>query len=115
MRPNVPECVFVPHELDDLSLPDHSMIDDKILVSMFDDIHDDPVSCTKHKQYLFATDISADSMTNSPITCNDTDDDSVGNALIASLKVYEVFDEDDIEYCFHGPKIIPKNETPATI
>ena len=115
MRPNVPECVFVPNELDDLSLPDHSMIDDKILVSMFGVIHDDSVSCTKHKQYLFATDISADSMTNSTITCNDTDNDSVGNASIASLKVYEVFDEDDIEYCFRGPKIIPKNETPATI
>ena len=115
MRSNVPECVFVPNELDDLLLPDHSAIDDKILVSMFDDIHDDPVSCTKHKQYLFATNKVADSMTNSTIMCNATDDDSVGNALIASLKVYEVFNEDDIEYCFHGPKIIPKNETPATI
>ncbi len=48
-------------------------------------------------------------------TCEDTDDDSVGNAFIASLEVYEVFDDDDIEYCFHGPKVIPKNETPATI
>ena len=42
------------------------------------------------------------------------DDDSVGNASLASLELYEVFD-DDIEYCFHGPKIIPRNETPATI
>jgi hypothetical protein len=25
-----------------------------------------------------------------------------------------VFD-DDIEYCFHGPTVIPKNKTPATI
>ena len=115
MRSNVPECVFIPNELDDLSLPDHSMIDDKILVSMFDDIHDDPVSCTKHRQYHFTTDVSADSMTNSTVMCHDADDDSVGNALIASLEVYEVFNEDDIEYCFHGPKIIPKNETPATI
>ena len=115
MRSNVPECVFVPNELDDLSLPDHSMIDDKILVSMFDDTLDDSVSCTKHKQYPFATDLASDSMTNSTVTCDATDDDSVGNALTASLEVYEVFDEDDIEYCFHGPKIIPKNETPATI
>ena len=34
------------------------------------------------------------------------DDDSVGNASIASIKLYEVF-YDDIEYCLHGPKIIP--------
>jgi hypothetical protein len=53
-------------------------------------------------------------MTNSTITCDTTDDDSVGNASIASFEVYEVID-DDIEYCFHGPKIIPKNETPASI
>ena len=93
MRSNVPECVFVPKELDNLLLPDHSMIDDKILASMFDDIHDDPVSCTKHKQYLFTTDISADSMTNSTVTCNNTDDDSVGNTSIAALDVYEVFND----------------------
>jgi hypothetical protein len=57
---------------------------------------------------------SSASMIGSTVTCDTTDDDSVGNASIASLEVYEVFD-DDIEYCFHGPKIIPKNETPATI
>ena len=115
MRSNVPVCVFVPYELDDLSLPDHSVIDDKILTSLFDDTLGDSVSCTKHKQYLSATDVASDSMTNSTIMCYATDDDSVGNASIASLEVYEVFDEDDIEYCFHGPKNITKNETPATI
>jgi hypothetical protein len=52
----------------------------------------------------------------STVMCDVTDDDSVGNASIASLEVYEIFDEDDIEYFFHGPKIIPKNEfSPATI
>ena len=107
-------CVFVPNKLDDLSLPDHIAID-KILTSEFDDTLDDSVSCTKHKQYLSATDVASDSMMNSTVTCDATDDDSVGNALIASLEVYEIFDEDDIKYCFYGPKIIPKNETPATI
>ena len=53
-------------------------------------------------------------MIGSTVTCYITGNDSVGNASIASLEVYEVFD-DDIEYCFHGPKIIPKNETPPTI
>ena len=56
MRPNVPECIFVLNELDDLSLPDHS--DKKILASMFDNIHGDTVTCTQHRQYLFATDIT---------------------------------------------------------
>jgi hypothetical protein len=88
---------------------------DKILTSEFDDTLDDSVSCTKHKQYLSATGVASDSMMNSTVMCDTTDDDSVGNALIASLEVYGIFDEDDIEYCFHGPKIIPKNETPATI
>ncbi len=113
MGPNVPLSVFIPNELDDLWLPDHSVIDDNKLSSMFDNTHEGSVSCTMHKQYLHPLDIS-DSTTNSTVTCEDTDDDSVGNASIASLEVYVVFN-DDIEYCFHGPKIIPKNETPATI
>ena len=53
-------------------------------------------------------------MIGSTITCDTTDNDSVRNTSIILLEVYEVFD-DDIEYCFHGTKIIPKNETPATI
>jgi len=53
-------------------------------------------------------------MTDSIDTCDTTDNDSVGDASIALLEVYEVFD-DKIKYCFHGTKIIPKNETPATI
>ena len=114
MRPNVPRSVFIPNDLDNLSLPDHSTIDDNNISSMFDDANDGSVSCNMHKHYMFPLD-TYDSMTNSTIMCEDTDDDSVGNASIASLEVYEVFDDDDIEYCFHGPKIIPKNETPATI
>ena len=44
-----------------------------------------------------------------------TDNDSVGNiASIATLEVYEVLDE-DIKYCFHRPKLVPKNEAPAII
>ena len=106
-------CVFVPDELDDVSLPDLSTIDSNMLNVPIDDPLDDSVSCNMHKLFPFSSDSSA-SMTNSTITCDTTDDDSVGNASIALLEVYEVFD-DDIEYCFHGPKIIPKNETPATI
>ena len=114
MGPNVPHSVFVPNDLDDLSLPEHSTIDDNNISSMFDDANDGSVSCNTHKQHMLPLD-TYDSMTNSTVTCEDTDDDSVGNASIASLEVYEVFNDDDIEYCFHGPKIIPKNETPATI
>ena len=62
LRPNVPVCVFVPDQLDKVSLPDHSTIDNNMLTSMFDDTLDDSVSCTKHKQYPFATDIASDSM-----------------------------------------------------
>ena len=114
MGPNVPRSVFVPNDLDDLPLPDHSAIDYINISSMFDDANDGSVSCNMHKHYMFPLDTN-DSMMNSTVTCDDTDDDSVGNASIASVEVYKVFDEDDIEYCFHGPKIIPKNETPATI
>ena len=53
-------------------------------------------------------------MTNCSIESTIADDDSVGNASIASINLYKVFN-DDIEYCFHRPKIIPRNETPATI
>jgi hypothetical protein len=82
---------------------------------VFVDKLNDNVSCTTHKQYLYSIEVSPDSMSNMTFTCNNTEIDSVGNTSIASLEVYEVFDEDDIEFCFHGPKIIPKNETPATI
>jgi hypothetical protein len=78
-----------------------------------DDPLDDSVACNLHKLFPFSSDSSA-SMTNSIVTCDITDDGSEGNASIASLEVYEVFD-DDIEYCFYGPKIIPKNETPESI
>jgi hypothetical protein len=70
-------------------LPDISTIDVKVLKSECDD-------------------------TNCTVESTIADDDSVGNATVASLELYEVFD-DDIEYCFHGPKIVPWNETPATI
>ena len=61
---------------------------------------------------MLKTDI--DDTTDCTVGSTLADDDSVGNASLASLELYEVFD-DDIEYCFHGPKIIPRNETPATI
>jgi hypothetical protein len=106
-------CVFVPDKLDDILLPDRSTMDNNMLIVPLDDTLDDSVSCNMHRLFPSSSDSSA-SMTNSTITCHTTDDDSVGNASIALLEVYEVFD-DDIEYCFHGPKIIPKNETPASI
>jgi len=106
-------CVFVPDELDDVSLSDLSTIDHNMLTAPIHDAIDDTVSCNRHKLLHFSSNSSA-SMIGSTLTCDTTDDDSVGNASIASLEVYEVFD-DDIEFCFHGPKIIPKNETPATI
>jgi hypothetical protein len=96
MGPNVPRSVFVPNDLDDLSLPDHSAIEDNNISSMFADANDGSVSCNTHKHYMFPLD-TYDSMTNSTVTCEDTDDDSVGNASIASLEVYEVFDDDDIK------------------
>jgi len=55
-----------------------------------------------------------DDVTSSTITYNTTGDDYVGNVSLATLKVYEV-NIGDIEFCFHGPKIIPKNELSATI
>ena len=81
---------FVPDNLDNVSLPDFSMID----VNVFKSEIDDTTNCT----------------TESTIA----DNDSVGNASLASLEIYEVFN-DNITYCFHGPKIVPWNETPATI
>ena len=48
-------------------------------------------------------------MTDYTVESTIADDDSVGDAFIASLKLYEVFD-DDIKYCFHEPKIMPWNE-----
>jgi hypothetical protein len=106
-------CVFIPDDLDNVSLPDLSMIDNIMLNVPIDDSIDDTVSCNMHKLLPFSS-ISSASMIGSTIMCDTTDNDSVGNSPIASLEVYEVFD-DDIEYCFHGPKIIPKNDTPATI
>jgi hypothetical protein len=106
-------CAFVPDELDDVSLPDLSTIDRNMLTAPIDDAFDDTVSCNMNKLLYFSSNSSA-SMIGGTIMCDTTDNDSVGNASIASLEVYEVFN-DDIEYCFHGPKIIPKNETPATI
>ena len=87
---NVPLCVFVPDDLDDVLLPDFSTIDVNVLKSKIDDT------------------------TNCTVESTIANDDSVGNASLASLELYEVFD-DDIKYCFHGPKIVPRNETPATI
>ena len=55
-----------------------------------------------------------DDTTNCTVESTMADDDSVGYASLASLELYEVF-IDDIEYCFHGPKIVAWNETPATI
>jgi hypothetical protein len=47
-------------------------------------------------KFFFLTDTASDSMMNSAVMCDATDDDSVGDASTASLAVYEVFDEDDI-------------------
>ena len=78
-RLNVPSCVSISDDLDDVSLPDFSTIDVYVLKSEIDDTTD----CT--------------------IESTIADNHSVGNASLASLELYEVFD-DDIKYCFHGPK-----------
>jgi len=54
MGPNVPRSVFIPKDLDDLSLPDHSAIDDNNISSMFDDTNDGSVSCNTHKQQMLS-------------------------------------------------------------
>jgi hypothetical protein len=43
LRPNVPVCVFVPDELDHVSLPDLSTIDRNMLTVTIDDAIDDTV------------------------------------------------------------------------
>jgi len=90
-------CIFIPDELDDVSLPDLSTIDSNMLnVNVpLDDPLDDSVSCNMRKLFPFSSDSSAN-MTNSTITCNTIDNGSIGNASIDLLEVYEVFD-DDIE------------------
>jgi hypothetical protein len=97
-------------------LPEYSTIDNNILKSSVDDTHDHTVPCIPHKLFHLETQhtLSSDSMTGCTIKSTIVDDDSVGNTSIDSIELYEVFD-DDIEYCFHGPKIIPQNKTPATI
>ena len=49
-----------------------------------------------------------------PSKWNTTENDSVGNASLATLKVYEV-NKDAIKFCIHWPKVIPKNKIPTTI
>ena len=118
LQHSVPQSVFVTDHLNNILLPDMRTIENNILNFLIDDTSDanNSVSCTMHKLFTFDKESFplSDSMTDSTITCNATDDDSVGNASLATLKVYEVFG-DNIQFCFHGPKIIPKNETPATI
>jgi hypothetical protein len=115
-RLNVPLCVFVPDHLGDVSLPEYSTTDNNVLKSTVDDIHDHTFPCILHKLFHLETQhtVSSDSMTGCTIESTIANDDSVGNASIASIKLYQVFN-DGIKYCFHGPKIIPQNETPATI
>ena len=42
------------------------------------------------------------------------DSQSAGNATLNTLEVYQL-ETDDVYYSYHGPKVIPKNECPATI
>ena len=107
-----PVCqyVFLSQPLDDVSLPDPSMIDDNTFNFHVDDTYDDTnsVSCTIHKLFPFNTKffLPPDSMTDSTVTCGATDNDLVGNASIATLKIYEVFN-DDMKYCFMDPRPFP--------
>ena len=39
---------------------------------------------------------------------------SVGNATLDTLEVYQIND-DDIQFNYRGPKVLPKNETPCSI
>ena len=55
-----------------------------------------------------------DDATSSTVMCNTISDDSPRNTYFVTLKACEVND-DDFKLCFHGPKVIPKNNTPATI
>ena len=63
-------CVFVPDDLDNVLLPDFSMTDVNVLKS------------------------DIDNTTNCTVESTIADDDSVGNALLASLELYAVFDDD---------------------
>ena len=105
--PNVPVCVLNTDPLDDLSLPDLSMIDDNMLKFHVDDTHDNinSVSCTMHKLFPFDTKFfpQPDSMTDSTITCDAADVDSVGNTSVATLEVDKVFDDDIM-----NPRLFPK-------
>jgi len=92
------------------------MTDYNVLKSTIDDTHDHTVPCIPHKLFHLETQhtLFSDSMIDCTLESTIADDDSVENASIASIELYKVFN-DDIEYWFHGPKIIPRNETPATI
>lgn len=48
-----------------------------------------------------------DVVPSSTITCHTNEDYFVGTASLSTLQVYEV-NNNDIELCFHKPKIIPK-------
>ena len=89
-------------------MPEYSTTDNIVLKSTVGDTHDHTVPCILHKLFHLGTQhtLFSDTMTDCTIESTIVDDDSVGNASIASIELYEVFD-DDIEYCFHGPKIIP--------
>ena len=54
-----------------------------------------------------------DDDTISTVSCNNSDT-SVGNASIDTLKVYQL-EADELEINYRGPKVLPENETPATI
>jgi hypothetical protein len=101
-------CVFVPDHLDDVLLPEYTTTDDNILKSTVDDTHDHTVPCIPHKLFHLETQhtLSSYSMNDCTVKSTIADNDYVENASIASIELYEVFD-DDIKYCFHGPKIIP--------
>jgi hypothetical protein len=98
--------VFVPDHLDDFSLPEYSTTNDNVLKSTIDDTHDHTVPCIPHKLYHLETQnaLFSDSMPDCTIVSTIAGDDSVGNTSIASIELYEVFN-DDIEYCFYGPKL----------
>jgi hypothetical protein len=61
-----------------------------------------------------STPFNDDDDTISTVSCSSLDNTSVGNASLETLKVYQL-EADEMEINYRGPKILPKNETPATI
>jgi hypothetical protein len=113
--------VPVPVNLDTDLLTDSSTIAHKSsdIVINDQDIDDYSGEGTKMKCLTFCVNKFEDTFlppSTSPVSIimsSTTDGDSVGNVSLATIEVYEL--HKDIKFNHHGPKVVPKNETPETI